>query len=95
MSEILITGGEPARKRLSAQDAEYVAEIYAKLRASHARRLICSRQTFTDFLEYDLLIAGPWEWTIADATPYGRCRVVGPDSTVVGTMTLSTLEIAH
>jgi hypothetical protein len=77
------------------QDAEYVMEICAKLRAAHARRLICSRQTFTDFLEYDQLIAGPWEWTIADATPYGRCRVIGPDHTEVCTMTLSTLELTH
>lgn len=88
MSDLVITGGE----RVSA-NAEYIAEIYGTLRAAQARRLICSRQTFTDFLEYPQIIAGPWEWTIADATPYGRVRLIGPDRTEIGTMTCSTLVL--
>jgi hypothetical protein len=71
----------------------YVSEIYAKLRERHVRRLVCSRQTFTDFLDYPQLVAGPWDWTIADGTPYGRAKLIGPDGTVIGTMTCSTLAM--
>jgi hypothetical protein len=80
---------------VNARDGSYVAEIYGTLRAVNARRLVCSRQTFTDFLEYPMIIAGPWEWTIADATPYGRCRIIGPEGARIGDMTLSTLAVAH
>lgn len=74
------------------REREFVIELYGKLRAVGVTRLICSRRTYEQHLDYDIIVAGPWEWTISDAVPYGSVHLVKLGNRV-GTLTVSELAI--
>lgn len=66
----------------------------AENRLPPTMRLVCSRTTFTDYLECPLMISGPWEWTIADHIPHSYVKV-SIDGHHIGTMQLHNLALAH
>jgi hypothetical protein len=57
-------------------------------------RLVCSRRTFTDSLDHPQLIAGPWEWLIADSVRYGDFHV-DINGERVGHCSIGQIEIAQ
>ena len=55
-------------------------------------RLITSRKTFTDYLSHDPLIAGPWDWVLADAVRFGDVKI-SINGEHRGSFTVSSIEL--
>jgi len=92
--DIVITGGEPAPKpKLQPMEAIFIAELYGKLRAIDAGKLRCSAQTFTNHLEHNTLIAGPWDWCIDNKVRYGEIVCYARNGDRLGSVTVSDLAL--
>lgn len=89
----IITGGEAPKPKLAPIEAIQIAEIYSRWRAAGVTKVTVSARTFTNHLQHDLLIAGPWEWRIRDDVPYGDVRLYGVGRQRIGTMSISDVAI--
>ncbi|MGQ0836333.1 MAG: hypothetical protein ACT4O5_15715 [Gammaproteobacteria bacterium] len=90
---IITGGGQNKPKKLDPIIAVQIADIYAKWRAAGVTRILVSARTFTNHLDHNILIAGPWEWRIRDDIPYGDVRLYGVCRQRIGTMSISDVAI--
>lgn len=86
-----IEGGGDARS--TTPEPEHIREIYAVCRRTGVATIVTAPRTFREHMEFDSLIAGPWEWRLKDDIPYGDAYLYDVDGKRIGTVTVSSLML--